>query len=92
MTGSAMDARHGLVTEPRMKFRRTPIVIGGEQFLSDNEQLPDGVYFEVESNRPMTLEGPLYVSPGDWIIAGAKREASLQGGRVCANLRTRTAQ
>lgn len=57
-----------------MKFRRKPIVIEAEQFLTDKERLPDGVYFEAGEYRVMTLEGPLRVSPGDWIITGVTGE------------------
>ena len=60
-----------------MKFRKKPVVIEAEQF-TDNALLPfmglgickyDGERWYVD-----TLEGPLHISPGDWIIRGVKGE------------------
>jgi hypothetical protein len=62
------------------KFRKKPIVIEAEQWLGPESKI-DGVretpglsssiggFFFVE-----TLEGPLRVSPGDWIITGVAGE------------------
>lgn len=68
-----------------MKFRKKPVVIEAERFyISDggNESLPlpfskDGVCcFDSEAARwyVQTLEGPLTISQGDWIIRGVKGE------------------
>lgn len=69
-----------------MKFRKKPVVIEAVQFFKDGplvehvnfgwpkderDQLPhhlDGKYWV------STLEGPLMVSNGDWIITGTKNE------------------
>lgn len=62
-----------------MKFRKKPIVIDAVQWYPGKEiegvrfndyptpALPAGPYV-------MTLEGPLHVSPGDWIITGVNGE------------------
>ena len=61
-----------------MKFRKKPVVIEAEQFLIADESLPfadkgicqlgpDGWIIE-------TLEGPLHISDGDWIIKGVQGE------------------
>ncbi len=59
-------------------YRKKPVVIDAEQW--------DGVSFEKYDGRPdffksdqgtlciITLEGPLTVSPGDYIIRGVKGE------------------
>jgi hypothetical protein len=60
-----------------MKFRKKPIVIEAEQFFTDKPlpfrdrgivQFADGRFFV------STLEGPLTVSDGDWIIRGVQGE------------------
>lgn len=70
------------------KYRKKPIVIDAEQFFPDRKPHPDGVeQFTAEKSesveggtnewygwRVQTLEGPLAVSPGDWIITGIKGE------------------
>lgn len=70
-----------------MKFRKKPIVIEAEQFFPDKPH-PKGVEqfvarkTETENGikntwygwRVQTLEGPLAVSPGDWVITGIKGE------------------
>ena len=61
-----------------MKFRKKPVVIEAEQFNEGSLPLPfnnlgvcclgpDGWYVS-------TLEGPLHISDGDWIIRGVKGE------------------
>lgn len=61
-----------------MKFRKKPVVVEAEQFLPHREPLPfaqervcligpNGWYIE-------TLEGPLCISNGDWIVKGVKGE------------------
>lgn len=62
-----------------MKYRKKPIVIEAVQFWPERQPWPDGVYpCEAPSERGLptifTLEGPLRVSPGDWIITGVKGE------------------
>ena len=61
-----------------MKFRKKPIVIEAVQF-TGTHPWPDGVYASTNPNergepRIFTLEGPLRVSTGDWIITGVKGE------------------
>ena len=64
-----------------MKFRKKPVVIEAEQFHPHGHDAaplpfsrhnvcclgPNGWYVE-------TLEGPLHISDGDWIIKGVKGE------------------
>ena len=66
-----------------MKFRKKPIVIDAIQFDPEThinhttgEVLIDGLEFKVDSDQVIcpTLEGPMNVSPGDWIITGVKGE------------------
>lgn len=62
-------------------FRKKPVVIEAEQFF-EKKPLPfrdcGAVMFGSESHPDrffvMTLEGPLTVSDGDWIICGVKGE------------------
>ena len=65
------------------KFRKKPVVIEAEQFFAD-QPLPfrnQGVV-QFGSDAPelhnrffvQTLEGPLAISEGDWIIKGVKGE------------------
>lgn len=54
------------------KFRKKPIVIEAEQFRSDAVTYIEGVYWMNGMPRINTLEGPLKVSDGDWIITGIK--------------------
>ena len=63
-----------------MKFRKKPIVIEAEQYTHDGP-LPfvegdSPVEYNEDGSFPyvMTLEGPLRVSDGDWIIRGIKHE------------------
>lgn len=65
------------------KFRKRPVVIEAEQFLPLLDQIPDGVYSSGNGDprkipdldwRIDTLEGPLHVSNGDWIITGVAGE------------------
>ncbi len=62
------------------KFRKKPVVIEAEQF-HGKDPLPSGVQYGPlgSTKNPseffvMTLEGPLRVSNGDWIITGVKGE------------------
>lgn len=69
-----------------MKYRKKPIVIEAEQYFP-GKPLPKGVRSGEKDHRLTgggwcgvmephvdTLEGPLHVSPGDWIIAGIAGE------------------
>ena len=61
------------------KFRKRPVVIEAVQYLHGNGAAPDGVCRCNEvpfGGQPHvhTLEGPLTVSDGDWIIRGVKGE------------------
>ena len=58
------------------KFRKKPIVIEADLYepgMEDgfDQYMPDGI-----PQRPFikTLEGRLYITPGDWIITGIKGE------------------
>ena len=59
------------------KFRRQPIVVEAEQFISE-EKVPEGVYFNarypIGGYEIKTLEGAYTVLLGDWIITGIKGE------------------
>ena len=58
-----------------MKFRKKPVVIEAEQFNIIDKMWPNGVYKDPEGATHIdTLEGPLHVSDGDWIITGVKGE------------------
>ena len=72
------------------KFRKKPIVVEAEQFFLAKKPWPAGVVDFWPPERPEdsdepedvvygppqvhTLEGPLIVSDGDWIITGVKGE------------------
>jgi hypothetical protein len=62
-----------------MRFRKRPIVVEATQFFNDRP-FPAGVCDcwadEACGGTPHvhTLEGPLHVSEGDWIITGVKGE------------------
>jgi hypothetical protein len=62
-----------------VKFRKKPVVIEAEQYTA-NGDLPfveQGVLrYDEDTHRQyvQTLEGPLYVTEGDWIICGVKGE------------------
>lgn len=58
------------------KFRKRPVVVEAEQWFPG--KAVEGVYPDARcfENNPhvYTLEGPLLVSPGDWIITGVNGE------------------
>ncbi len=57
------------------RYRKKPIVIEAEQWFPGTEI--DGVEQTKATPRSAlisTLEGPLHVSPGDWIITGVAGE------------------
>ena len=62
------------------KFRKKPVVIEAEQFFRDGHWpegvtcAPDLVGQDKQSPHIKTLEGPLMVSDGDWIITGVAGE------------------
>lgn len=60
------------------KFRKKPVVIEAEQFFPDNKYWPPYIrrFTDPDDPRPCihTLEGIMFVSPGDWIIKGVKGE------------------
>lgn len=68
------------------RFRKVPLIIEAEQFFLGGEGLPQGVLVMCEpvgvhdgcscdgAPHVHTLEGPLLVSDGDWIITGVKGE------------------
>lgn len=63
-----------------MKFRKRPVVIEATQWFPDpsleNRIGYDalGVEYTVCDRSIVTLEGPMRISPGDWIITGVKGE------------------
>jgi hypothetical protein len=65
---------HG-IGEPRMKFRKKPVVIEAQQY-RNADSWPEGVYRAPDGSEAYieTLEGKLHVSEGDWIITGVKGE------------------
>ena len=61
------------------KWRKKPVVVEAEQFFSNKTPWPAGVVDRWRSGiggppQIHTLEGPLMVSDGDWIITGVKGE------------------
>ncbi len=70
------------------KYRKKPVVIEAEQFFPTKKPWPEEVeQYERERTetaagpamthygwRIVTLEGPMEVTPGDWIITGVKGE------------------
>ena len=58
-----------------MKYRKKPVIIEAEQFIQNTLQgWPVGVYKDGDHWAIDTLEGPLKVSDGDFIITGVKGE------------------
>lgn len=62
-------------------YRKKPVVIEAEQFKPDTLPLPfqeqSVCCLDIDSNlgwHVNTLEGPLHISDGDWIIKGVKGE------------------
>lgn len=63
------------------KYRKKPVVIEATQYfewMRKEDKLPEGVYIIAFPNGDYpgcnTLEGPLRVSDGDWIIKGVNGE------------------
>jgi len=65
------------------KYRKKPVVIEAEQWFPGKGVVGvtelvydsgDGKTSSQNKGMVETLEGPLYVSPGDWIITGVKGE------------------
>lgn len=71
-----------------MRFRKKPVVIEAEQYVGPQvvrldqpfpTHVPQGVTFKPTNQADAqpcveTLEGPLWVTVGDWIITGVKGE------------------
>jgi hypothetical protein len=69
-----------------MKFRKKPVVIEAQQYHGENARpIPLGVCLgdgecmhdnghPIRRAHVQTLEGPLFVTPDDWIITGVKGE------------------
>ena len=57
-----------------MKYRKKPVVIEATQWFKKGDH--PAVFRGEFSGEPMimTLEGPLFVDVGDWIITGVKGE------------------
>ena len=59
-----------------MKFRKKPVVIEATQWFKNGDH--PAVVGAVMSGMPInvidTLEGTMFVTPGDWIITGVKGE------------------
>jgi len=62
------------------KFRKKPVTVEAEQYLAEVQE-PEGLCWGltcgVDCPHIHTLEGPLPVSNGDWIITGVKGEKCL---------------
>ncbi len=60
------------------KFRKRPVVIEAEQYHPGQKVrgVHEGAHAgcEVAGTHVHTIEGPLHVSPGDWIITGIQGE------------------
>ena len=60
------------------KFVKKPVVIEAERWFPDENLIIGydrfGVEYTVMDRSIQTLEGPMKVSPGDWIITGVKGE------------------
>ena len=60
------------------RFRRKPAVVDAVQFRADApiDEWPEGVDADAITGEAMieTLEGPLMVSDGDWIVTGIAGE------------------
>lgn len=58
------------------KFRKKPITIEAQQYVQIGVGVPGMKFRNETDNSPYvdTLEGPLNVSLGDWIIRGVKGE------------------
>jgi hypothetical protein len=56
-----------------MKFRKKPVVIEATQWFKNGDHPAVYIWYR---GRPRvdTLEGPMFVTPGDWIITGIKGE------------------
>jgi hypothetical protein len=56
-----------------VKFRKKPVVIEATQWLKMGDH---HAVVQMVEELPFvnTLEGPMYVTPGDWIITGVKGE------------------
>lgn len=57
-----------------MKYRKKPVVIEAYQFRVANKAFQPNVHLRDGEYWTDTLEGPLRVSDGDWIITGIKGE------------------
>ena len=61
-----------------MKFRKKPVVVDAIQFNENMYEIRQFVGADARFRGGQlvikTLEGPLYASPGDWIIRGVKGE------------------
>lgn len=64
-----------------MKFRKKPVVIEAAQWFKNGDHPAVTLFSHSDGYQPghwfpvvMTLEGPMRVSPGDWIITGVKGE------------------
>ena len=56
------------------KFRKKPIVIEAVQWFKSGDHPAVAALSKSNLGIISTLEGPLYVTPGDWIITGVKGE------------------
>ena len=56
-----------------MKFRKKPVVIEATQWFKMGDH-PAVCQNGKEKGAVQTLEGPMTVTPGDWIITGVKGE------------------
>lgn len=63
------------------KFRKRPVVIEATQWFKDGDHPAVVMFSHSDGYQPgdwhpvvPTLEGPMRVTPGDWIITGVKGE------------------
>lgn len=57
-----------------MKFRKKPVVIEATQWFKDGDHPEVKMTNGGKDAIIHTLEGPHFVTPGDWIITGVKGE------------------
>lgn len=59
------------------KYRKKPVVIEAEQYIPEKHE-PEGLCWKLDCGADCphvhTLEGPLFVSDGDYVITGIRGE------------------
>jgi hypothetical protein len=63
------------MTSPLVRYQKRPVIVDAEQFFLDRKPWPQDIYLDCHGRPAIdTLEGPLQVSDGDWIITGIQGE------------------